>query len=201
MTRNIRLASFIAVPIAVLFLPVAAFLIDRAANDGEVPRNVSVRGVALGGLGEEDAMKTLGEIEADLRSKSAVFVVNGHEFDLNASMVDLAVAKDKVITEAMAQRRDGGFFTQLQAWLASFGDQRELELPVSIDENRLESFLVSWENQAVANPAFDGDIDVVDGEAVPLYPRSGQRVAREAAHQIVFLQVANGEVSDRKSVV
>ncbi len=198
MTRNIRLASFIAVPIAVLFLPVAAFLIDRAANDGEVPRNVSVRGVALGGLGEEDAMKTLGEIEADLRSKSAVFVVNGHEFDLNASMVDLAVAKDKVITEAMAQRRDGGFFTQLQAWLASFGDQRELELPVSIDENRLESFLVSWENQAVANPAFDGDIDVVDGEAVPLYPRSGQRVAREAAHQIVFLQVANGEVSPRE---
>jgi hypothetical protein len=48
-----------AAPVGLVILLVGSFTLDQVASAGEVARNVSAAGVALGGLGQQDAASAL----------------------------------------------------------------------------------------------------------------------------------------------
>ena len=79
---RIRIVASIAVPALILLLPLAVYLADRTAGSGEIPRNVSVEGLNVGGLSRDDAITVVRAYETNLRSEKAVFVVSGSTYEL-----------------------------------------------------------------------------------------------------------------------
>ena len=105
--RSIRIAASIAVPALILLLPIAVYLADRIANNGEIPRNVTVVGLDVGGLSRDDAIVVVREYETNLKSEKATFVVSGSTYELDPTSVGLTADVDGAVDVAMNQRSGG----------------------------------------------------------------------------------------------
>ena len=82
MPRALRLTLLVAIPIMLLILlPIGVYGIDRAVSSGNVPRNVSVDGVDIGGATPQDAKVMIETYERDLQSLPATVVVEECTFD------------------------------------------------------------------------------------------------------------------------
>ena len=188
-----RTALFIAVPLAILLLPVTIYLLDRSFSGGEVARNVSASGISLAGLGEEDARLAVLAYEAELRSGPAVFVVNGSQYELDPSVVGLDIDEEAVVAEAMSQGRNGGAFARFRSWLDSFRTPIDLEVPVALDAAAIDAQLLTWDEEAIPNPAYEGDLRLEGGVVVVEYPRVGETIDREQSQQIMQTVLTAGE--------
>ena len=104
-------------PIALLLLPVGVFWVDESVADGEITRNISVGEVDVSGLSYDDAILTLQAYEHELRTTPAEFKVSQTTFQLEPSSTNLEIDEVAAVTEAMAQRRDGGLFSRFWSWL------------------------------------------------------------------------------------
>ena len=183
-TRRVRIIASIAVPVLLLMLPFAVYLVDQAVNDGEVPRNVSVAGLDLGGLSKNDATVVVRAYEADLQGQHATFVVSDSSYDLDPTTVGLVADVDGAVDEALNQR-SGGVFSGFVPWLNGFTESVDVDLLISIDSDAVEDHLNDWEQDAIDNPAYEGAIQVVGGDIEFDYPRIGERIDKPAAHTIV----------------
>lgn len=197
MTQNLKRWILIAGAATLLLLPVFVYAFDNIRSNGEVARNVSAAGVDLGGLGEEDALAAIRDYEAQLAQTPAFFTVTGREFVLDPSEIGLDVDEDTVLAVAMDQRREsfiGGFFS----WFGSFGDQIELDIPVTFDSELLDELLERWETEAIAIPAYEGGIIVRDIRVLPDYPRPGEGIDRANAQEVVLetLQTIDRQPAD-----
>lgn len=181
LSRNGRLALIGAVLLLLLLAPVAAFAVDELRYNGEVARNVVAGGVELGGLGHDDALAALSDYEAELGQAPVTYVVGETEFAVPASELGLEIDEDRILGEAMKQRRDAGFLTRFSDWFGSFDDVIEIEVPVAYDPDRLDDLLDEWEQAAINDPAFEGGLTVSDGRVLPEYPRPGRGIDRAAA--------------------
>lgn len=166
---------------ALLLLPGFAFAFDAAISSGEVPRNVSAAGIELGGLGKQDALAALQRYEAQLAAIPAVFTVKGEKFTLDPSEVGFNIDEEAVVDEALGLRSDIGFPSGLFKWFGTFRNEINLEVPATIDPARLDEVLTTWEQEAIASPAFEGGLIVRNGRVLPEYPRPGEGINREAA--------------------
>ena len=168
------------IPAVIIVAVVGAFAIDQAVTGGEVPRNVSAAGIELGGLGEEDALAAMRAYESRLLG-SAPFTVKDTSFALDPTAVGVGIDESAVVSAAMLQRRDEGLIGRFFGWFGSFGDERTIEVPISVDEDAIAAVLDDWEQEAIADPAYEGGVLVVDGRALPDYPREGEGIDRPAA--------------------
>ncbi|MDJ0496968.1 MAG: VanW family protein [Acidimicrobiia bacterium] len=197
MTKDVRRWILIGAA-AIIVLPVLIYTFDTIRGSGEIARNVTAAGVDLGGLGEEEASEALRVYEAELASQPAYFEVSGTEFLLDPRDVGLEVDEEAVVAEAMEQRRDKGFVAGFFSWFGSFGDQIELDVPVTIDTVLLDDVLDSWEGEAIDSPAYEGGVIIRDTRALPDYPRPGEGIDRDPAHEAVLASVQG---IDRELVV
>ncbi len=182
MPRKLRIALLSAIPVAVVLLPVFVYAIDRAASNGEVARNVSAAGIDLGGLGRADAVAALEAYEASLAAKPVVFVVNDEEFEITPAEFGLDIDVEALADAALAQRQRG-FFSGFFDWLDGFSDAIVIPIQVGYDPDRFDELLTVWEHEAIDDPAYNGAVVVVDGRALPDYPRSGQGIERQTAQR------------------
>ncbi len=182
--RSTRIAASIAVPMLILLLPIAVYLVDRTANRGEVPRNVSVVGLDVGGLSREDALVVVRTYESELQSQPATFVVSESEFDLDPLAVGLSADVEEAVETALSQR-SGGLVRGFLPWVRGFTELVDIDLAVSIDEDAVEEHLAEWEQDAIENPAYEGSVEIVNGEIAYEYPRIGERVDTPTAVAIV----------------
>jgi len=190
--RRIRIVASIAVPMLILLLPLVVYAIDRTANQGEVPRNVSVVGVDVGGLSRADAIKVVRAYESDLQSRPATFVVGESEFNLDPLNVGLSANVEAAVDTALNQR-SGGLVDGFIPWVHGFTDQIHIDLAVSVDEQAVEEHLATWEQDAIENPAYEGSVEIVGSEIVYEYPRTGERIDEPAAVAIIDSVLAEPE--------
>ena len=181
---RIRIVASIAVPALILLLPLAVYLADRTAGSGEIPRNVSVEGLNVGGLSRDDAITVVRAYETNLRSEKAVFVVSGSTYELDPMSVGLTADVNGAVDEAMSQR-NGGVISGFVPWIKGFNEQVDIDLPVSVDDEAVDAHLRDWEQEAIENPAYEGSVAIVGNEIKFEYPRIGQRIDRPAAVAIV----------------
>ena len=197
MTTNLRRWILIASAAALLLLPVLIYTFDTIRAGGEVARNVSAAGVDLGGLGEEDALAAMQAYEAELATQPATFMVKDQQFTLDPRSVGLAIDEDAIVAAAMDQRRQQSFVGGFFSWFGSFGDQIELEVPVTLDTELLDDVLQEWELAAIDLPAYEGGVIIRDTRALPDYPRPGEGIDRERAQAAVL---ASLQTIDRQSI-
>ena len=180
-----RVVLFALLPIALFLLPAGVFWVDRSIADGEVPRNVSVEGIDISGLSYEDALLTIQAYERQLQTTPAIFEVKDRSFQLDPVSVGVQIDEEAAVTEAMAQRSEGGSISRFFSWLGGFNETVDIPLPVSVDRDAIVAQLEIWEDAAIANPAYEGAVAVVDGGVVVEYPQAGERLEVEPSTEIV----------------
>ena len=195
--RSIRIAASIAVPALILLLPIAVYLADRTANSGEIPRNVSVVGLDVGGLSRDDAIVVVRGYETNLKSEKATFVVSGSSYELDPVSVGLTADVDGAVDVAMNQR-SGGVISGFVPWVRGFNEHVDVDLAVSVDDEAIDEHLRNWEQEAIEDPAYEGSVAIVGNKIDFEYPRIGQRIDRPAAVALVdtVLTVAEREVTE-----
>ena len=176
-----RQAMLGALLLAVMLLPVGIFALDEARASGEVARNVFVGGVALGGLGEADALEAIRAYEMTLGATPVDYKVSGESFELLPREIGLDIDEAAVVANAMDARRQQGFLGRFFDWFGSFSDRIEIDAPAEFDVDLLDEHLDDWEQAAINNPAFEGGVRVEDGRAFPEYPRAGEGIDRADA--------------------
>ena len=169
----------------VLVMGAFAYVRDQAEMPDTIARNVTVGGVAVGDLNTADATRALSLHENMLRTNVGVFAVNGREFRLSPSSVELDVDVPAGLEAAMQARRDGSFLENTRSWLESFLSTEAVPLPISFNAEVMEAELEIWESIAVENRAFDGAVSIVDGEVVSQYPRPGLGIDRVAGVELI----------------
>ncbi|MGB5188333.1 MAG: VanW family protein [Acidimicrobiia bacterium] len=195
--RSIRIAASIAVPALILLLPIAVYLADRIANTGEIPRNVTVVGLDVGGLSRDDAIVVVREYETNLKSEKATFVVSGSTYELDPTSVGLTADVDGAVDVAMNQR-SGSVIGGFVPWIRGFNERVDVDLTVSVDDEAIDEHLREWEQEAIENPAYEGSVAIV-GDTIDFeYPRIGQRIDRPAAVALVdtVLTVPDRDVTE-----
>jgi len=183
--------------VLILATPVVAFAVDGRRPE-RVARNVVVAGVPVGGFDRAALEQMLGDHEMRLRRRSAIFVVDGHQVELDPADVDLRVDVDAAVSAALAARHDGSFLGDLREWVRSLGEPAAIGVSVTVDETKAREILTRWNRDVLDEPAYDGAI-VVDGADIrPEYPRPGTRIDIERALPILREQLAR---SDRSPAV
>jgi vancomycin resistance protein YoaR len=182
--RPVRIIVSIVVPALLLLLPLVVYFVDQTVNHGEVPRNVSVAGIDVGGLSKDDATVVVRAYETNLQAQRATFVVSGSTYDLDPSAVGLTADVDGAVAEALNQR-SGGLINGFVPWLNGFTERVDVALVISVDDDAIDAHLDDWERNAIENPAYEGAIEVVDGDIVFDYPQIGEKIDKPAAHAIV----------------
>ncbi|MGI9584832.1 MAG: VanW family protein, partial [Acidimicrobiia bacterium] len=168
-------------PLLILLLPLAVYWVDNKTSSDEVARNVTVSGVAVGGLTTADATLAVQAHEQELRQSTGVFTVNAETFKLNPLAIGLTANTARAVDDAMAARRDGTMIENFMSWVASFRTVEDVPLAVTYSDAAIADQLDQWEVQSITNPAFDGAVSMVDGVVVPQYPQEGEKINRLTA--------------------
>ena len=184
---------FAAVAIALL-APFVAYGFSRMITSGEIPAGVTAAGIDLGGLGEDDALQALLDYEEELRRLPAFFRVADLRIQVEPAEFGLDIDEERAVAAAFAQRPTSGLFSNFAAWWGSWGAV-EADIPVRVgyDTEAFDGLLATWELEAIADPAFPGDVVVRNGVAEPEYPRAGVGIDRDVAQTLVLQAVGSLE--------
>lgn len=127
----------------------------------------------------------------------AAVTVKDTDFQLDPRDVGVAIDEDAIVAAAMDQGRDQGFLGSWFGWFGSFGAEYTLNVPVEVNRDAIAGVLDVWQEQAIANPAFEGDIIIREGRALPEYPRPGEGIDKSSAVPTIAAVVVS---TDRQPV-
>jgi len=181
---------FAIVPLAIALLPIGIYLIDRQTSSDEIARNVTVSAVAVGGMNRADATLAVEAYENQLRTDTGVFIVNGQTFKLSPISISLDTDVTSAIDAAFLVRRDEGPVANFRSWIASFSDSEDVTLDVVFDDDAIMDQILTWEEESIPNPAYNGSVAVLDGLVVREYPRAGQSLDHVAAFDQITTEMS-----------
>jgi vancomycin resistance protein YoaR len=164
---------------------------DRAGDDGEILGRVSVGGMQIGGLDLDDATAAMTALEASLGAEPIVVTIEGTSFDLLPSQVGFNIDEQSLVSAAMEQGREGGFFGEMAWWISHIGGGSTAEIPIQGTYNRgaLINLLKLWESEAIGQPPQEGGITVQGSTIVPIYPSEGYGVDLEATADLIEKEI------------
>jgi len=188
---RIRTALLVAVPLAILMLPLSIYFIDSAAASDRVARNVSIAGVDVARYTKAEAVEAVNDYTNGLIAHTATVEVNGQQYDLDPASVGLTFDTDIATESALELRKDG-----ISDWLKAFSEAVEVSLTASINDELLEAQLQAWEADAIPNPAFEGSIAIVNRAVEVEYPSDGEAINRDEARTLLTeaLRIGSDEV-------
>ncbi len=189
--KTSRALLFVIAPLLILALPVAVYLTDRSVSNGTLPRNVSVAGIDVAGLSPDEAFTVVRSYAEGLHAEPSAFMVNGMTYELNPNDVDMSISVDSAV-EAAASETNYGIVDGFLPWIRSFSTDLDFPIEVTIDGTSIDGYLEQWELAAIPEPAFDGDIAIVDGHVRVTYPTAGMRIDRVAARAAIETAMLDG---------
>ena len=178
---RLRSTLFIAVPVLILMLPLSIYFVDSAAASDRVARNVTIAGVDVARQTEIEATSSVDVYTDDLTAHMARVDVNGTIYELDPEAVGLSFDSTAAVDEALTVRKDG-----ITDWLSAFSSEVDVPLTASLDAEKVEAVLAQWEQDAIANPAFEGSIAISNGTVTHEYPRQGETIDRERSAALIL---------------
>ncbi|MBW2528782.1 MAG: VanW family protein [Deltaproteobacteria bacterium] len=177
-----RLVAGLVVP---LLIVVAAFGFDRLTSRGSVLRGVHLGGVDVGGLDAVAVAREIRLLSAGLRTASLPVRVAERAFELDPAEIDFEVDVEASADAALRAGRGGSWFAQLSWWFGRWLGPARLPLAAQVDDSALETVVAAWEEEAIADPPFEGAVSAKDGELAADYPRAGRAIDREALRPLL----------------
>jgi vancomycin resistance protein YoaR len=188
MPKTLRIILIVLlVPVGLALMAGIVFASDRLTRGGEILGRVTVAGVQLGGLGEDDARAALQGLEQRLAEAPVPVLVDGRRFSLDPAAVGFDVDEDALVARALEHGREGHLASQFTWWVTQFGDEEGLDLPIpyTFDAAALAAVVAEWEVSGLDDPPFPGEVAVADGEVVFRYPVAGTGIDREQAGRLL----------------
>ncbi|MCL1692237.1 MAG: VanW family protein, partial [Actinomycetia bacterium] len=186
-----RILLFVVAPLLILMLPLAVYLADRSMNSGTLPRNVSIAGIDVAGLPPDEAFTVVRAYQEGIFAEPSAFTVNGMTYEVYPNNVGMRIDVDSAVATAISQT-DHTVLSGFVPWVRSFSTKLEIPVEVTIDGASIDHYVQLWELAAIPEPAFDGDITIVDGGVVITYPNAGLRIDRDAALNIIEATMLDG---------
>lgn len=191
---NIRPGYIFAAIAIALLAPFVAYGFSRMITSGEIPSGVTAAGIDLGGLGEDDALQALLDYEEELQRLPAFFRVDDLRIQVEPGEFGLDIDEERALTAAFEQRPTSGLFSNFASWWGSWGAvDAEIPIRVTYDTDAFDALMATWELEAIADPAFPGNVVVRNGVAMPEYPRAGVGIDRAEAQTLVHDAIATRE--------
>lgn len=181
--RKLRRAAIIsgAVVVALAVL----YGVDLLINKGDVPRGVTVAGVAVGGM-DRDAARELLHDELEPRLTEPVEVVAGDvRTELDPDKAGLSLDWEATLHQAGDQSLNP--ITRV----SSFFTTREVGVVTSAEPNQLETTMAALADRVNHKPV-EGDVEFDGAEPVAVQPQHGQRLKTDAATELVLDQWVSG---------
>jgi vancomycin resistance protein YoaR len=169
-----------------LLLVLAAFGIDRAMHTGKVLHNVYAASANLSGTHQAAAELKLLSLEDSLASQPAVLQVGDTTQQLEPDAVGFQLERVDMAQQALAMGRDGSLLDQLGWWLGHIFGKARIPLAGQLDAQALSDVFDYWDESAFSDHAFNGAIEIENGQAVARYPHDGVGIDRAAAPQIIL---------------
>ena len=151
--KIIRLFLIVSASVLVVALAVGALLltgnidvnqdrIQRVIEYGTVLRGVSVAGVDISGMTEQEARDATASIESDLLSVAMITIdVDGQLFKYDAVDFDLHTGYDKAIADATAFGHSGSFDERKQASDNAKNEGADFAVDVYLDEDKAKKMV------------------------------------------------------------
>jgi vancomycin resistance protein YoaR len=142
---SLRLVLGIGIPLLVVLVLLGAWAIDTSRRDGEVPRNVTVAGRAVGGLTEAELRKTVEDVARQYETVPVQVRAGESTFRIAAGELGLALDVDATTEAAFTIDDDRALPAKPFVWLGSLLTERESKLTFTVDDTTLESGLAGLE--------------------------------------------------------
>lgn len=186
-----------AIPLGLIALILFAYGINRALTQDVIGRNVTIAGVDVAGQTIDEALLTM-RTHGDLLLGTQIPVVaDGEAGEVSPLSVGFEPDTQAAVADAFQVGRSEGFFGNLGSWFSRLGGVEDVELPVMVDPVVFEGGMRLIDEALIGDPPFWGDVELVDGEPVAVYPRAGTAVDREPAEDLLvemFVQTSRPPV-------
>jgi vancomycin resistance protein YoaR len=158
-------------PVLVLLAVVAAWAIDTGASGGEVLRNVELAGEDIGGMGTDELMDAVEELDAQTVDRPVRIETPEATYETTAGEIGLSVNRSVTADAALEEGRVTVLPLRPFQWLAGFVSPRQVEVEYAVDHESARTTIRSLEGDARQAPV-EPTIQSVDGG--PFEPVPGQ---------------------------
>jgi lipoprotein-anchoring transpeptidase ErfK/SrfK len=169
-------AVVIAAVVGILVLVGAGgvYAYDRAHAE-EIGKGVTVAGVDVSGLNEEQARAKLREAVLEPLKRPVVVRADGKRYRLTPARAKVAVDIDGSVRAALDRSREGSVLAR--TWRGIRGEPvgAELELDISYSKKAIDR-LVKRVAKAVDEPAVDASVDLESGDLTPQQSEDGRKL-------------------------
>jgi len=183
--RRYLIVLLIGIPVIAILFVGAGYVYDEVVASDRVSRGVSVAGTDVSRYTEEDTAAVVQAYENRLTSQTVQLVVDGTTVTLDPLAIGLTIDHEAVAAEAMEARRQSSIGANFNAWWRTFSSTSTVDIPVSIDEDKIAAILEDLSLTAIDKPAYDGAIKVGSGDVIAEYPQPGLRIDAESAIPLI----------------
>ena len=163
---------------SVVAVIVLALVVESAISYGKVHPGVSVSGISLGGLTENEVADTLAAYVADVQVSPIKLTGGGKSWDIMPADVGTAMDVAGAVSAAMDVTREGNLFVDLgRRWRLYFSDV-DLPLQGTIDSAKMDSLLADIAQELDVLPV-DAGLAIEGVEIKVIGGQNGQAVDRD----------------------
>lgn len=175
--RSLRFWILIAVG-AVVAIVVLAIVVDAAAYHNKIHAGVSIAGQSVGGSPPQEAAAQLSSL-VDKTLQNRITLSNGSQaWDLLPSDVGTTFDVAAAVSAAMAESRDGNFFTDLGHRLKLYFSSVDVPLTGTVDSATMDKYLTDLSTQLDVAPV-NASLTFEGGEVKAVQGKTGTVVEKD----------------------
>ncbi len=186
------LLAVVVILLAVLIMIGLAFVGLDIAYAGHVFKGVSVEGVYIGSMSREEAIEKLRDrLDLETLNSDLLLVFDGHTWPLPLYEIDAYVDIEATVDKALQAGRDVPFYERWASRAIFRGLDRDVDLIIYYDHQKLDSFLKTLESIINREP-MNAEIKLQGRNLVYQRSQQGWRLDSEQAH-LSILSALPGE--------
>lgn len=178
--------------ISLFVLLYVAWGISALTGGDLVARNVSVDGVAIGGLDEDDVRAVASDFDTQLAGQPATVMVGDVEIATNLAELGVHTDAEQLVIDAFEARKGGAAIFRPFSWVGSFFGTAEIERQLLVDEAEAEANTMALIEGQLSEPT-DPTFSVTDSGVTVMAGIDGATIERAGIADQVQTALDNGE--------
>lgn len=196
MTRLRRILRVLLYGLASVFvLLLVAAAAERVLWRGKVLPGVRLVGASVAGKGAGSLGESVADAAARLETEPVTVRVDTERLTLDPRRIALSVDRDGTAGAVQDAGRSGGPLAQVVGTLSRLFGSEDVMWDVRYDEAALDAVLDEWAAVVAVEPQ-DGTLDFEGARVIPVQPKAGRALARDAAERTLVQALREGSTRD-----